>query len=77
MNEITIDFAGALLLLRAGIRVRRLAWDRKRPIHHQKQAMQITDDGKGIRTFFLNYHSDRTVLSMEDVLAKDWIELRD
>lgn len=75
-DRLTVDFCGALSLMGAGIRMRRLAWNKKRPIHHQKQGIQLTDDGKGIRTFFLNYYSDRSVFSIEDVLAKDWIEAR-
>lgn len=69
-----IDFGGALQLMRAGIPVKRLAWDKRRPINRKCKIEIITDGGR-FKTTFINYASDRAVLSPEDLLAKDWIEV--
>ena len=70
----TIDFGGALLLMRAGVGVKRLAWDKKRPID-RKYKIQIAPDGRGFKTWFLNYVSDTAIITAADLLAKDWIEV--
>lgn len=72
----TIDFGEALRLMRAGIPVKRRAWDEKPPVY-RKCKIEVVADGYGqrFRTTFLNYVSDRAVLMPEDLLAKDWVEV--
>lgn len=71
-----IDFGGALQLMRAGIPVRRLAWEKKSPVKRKYKVEIINDEyGQRFKTTFLNYFSDHAVLMPEDLLAKDWIEV--
>lgn len=74
-NENSIDFGGALLLMRSGIPVKRLAWDSRRPIDRKYKIEIVADEsGQRLMTTYINYASDRGVLSTDDLLAKDWIE---
>lgn len=64
------DFSQALALMKSGMPMRRIAWEKKRPIQ-RKTGIWIF---KGrIRSQFVNYVSDNAVLGTDDILAEDWI----
>lgn len=64
------DFSEALARMKRGMPMRRKAWDHK-SAYKRKIGIWILD-GK-IRTQFVNYISDKAVLSAGDILAEDWI----
>jgi hypothetical protein len=64
------DFSEALTRIKRGMPMRRKAWDKK-SAYMRKTAIWIFE-GK-IRTQFINYVSDKAVLSASDILADDWI----
>jgi hypothetical protein len=57
--------------MKAGMPMRRKVWD-KTPSFRRKTGAVII--GKDIlRTFYMNYFSERGVFSSDDILAEDWI----
>lgn len=66
------DFSEALRLIKLGKLVSRLSWGKKSV---QRKVKIGLDPNEGIGTWYLNFYSDRGVLSTDDILATDWVEV--
>jgi hypothetical protein len=71
MSATGFGFEIALTQMKKGAQVARLKWiERKSP--HGKVKIGLTQHG-AICTWYLNYTSDRGVVSTDDILANDWV----
>lgn len=65
-----IGFEVALAELKKGGAIARVSWGNY--IRQQKTKVALSPYG-GIRTWYLNYYSDRGVITTDDILADDWV----
>lgn len=71
MSETGFGFEIALAEMKKGAAVARLKWTRR--TRQGKVKLALSPYHGGIRTWYLNYHSDHGVCSTEDILASDWV----